>query len=162
MGVRMYFYKYLWQTGYRWSVVYPLEMHLILISHKILSAQNIFLSCLIILTFLPEHDNIIAVLCAKCQKHSITKMEVMELYHFLLFEFVMSFGVISCIATAPDICLANNKLYQYMKRMKLLHRDAKVQASTFHKHSCMTCHIWTVSMQDGNCHITCQSKKVIP
>ena len=74
------------------------EIHLKLKSDEAFFANNLFLS--FILKFCTEHDSITAMFCVKFHNDLTNNMDAMDKWNFVWFEFKMSLGGMSCIATA--------------------------------------------------------------
>ena len=60
----------------------------------------------IILKVCTEHDNVIAMVCAKFQFNLMTESDIMDKWDFKTFEIKMRFSWISYITTTPDTIAA--------------------------------------------------------
>ena len=82
------------------DIEHPSETHIKLRSREISFAHNSLRNCQIVLKYCTEHGSITAVLCAKFQNDLTNEMDVLDERDFARFEFEMSFGRISHVATA--------------------------------------------------------------
>ena len=82
-----------------YNIAYPFETYLKPKPREISFGHNLLLSCTVVLKFCTEHGSVTAVLCAKYQNDLTIEMDVLNERSFARFEFDVSFGEITCIAT---------------------------------------------------------------